>query len=80
MKLETLVHDRTLFPRHQHLPAWSRVRVLPMCPEQNVTYLSERTHTTYLDVFEPSQRRLTTDSGGSGPRTYSERSVAMRSS
>jgi hypothetical protein len=40
---QALVHDRTLFPRHRHLPpANCRGKVLPMCPVQNVTHVSGR--------------------------------------
>src|SRR5690606_20158649 len=41
-KTKSFFHYRTLFPRHQHLP--QKRKVLPMCPVQNVTYVSGRSN------------------------------------
>jgi hypothetical protein len=39
---KALVHHRTLFPRHRHVPLQLQGDVLPICPAQTVTCVSGR--------------------------------------
>src|SRR5262249_44382195 len=80
-KPQALVHDRTLLPRHPHLPhANCMGEVLPMCPVRCVTYVSGRSAETgaKTNCF----RKTVTSSYVFSPRTWARISMRcwMRSS